>query len=199
MNTAQKNRWFSLLVALLIIVNTVTIAMFWWQHKKKPELPAGGGGLAAEFVIKALALDSNQQQAYQQLREEHQQQMRAIKERSRIQKEAFLDLFTKDSVTDEVRNAAIDANAAIEKEIAQATYQHFRKLRALCNAQQKEKFNEIIGQVLRMMSPPPGGRRPDNRGPRPGGPGPGEMPPPPMGDSTGGLPPHGEMQPPPEQ
>jgi protein CpxP len=196
MNTLQKNRWFSLLVALLIVVNIVMIAMFWWQHKNRPEQPAGGRGNAAEFVIKALALDSNQQQAYQQLREEHQQQMRAIKERSREQKEAYLDLFTKDSVTDEVKNAAIDANAAIEKETALVTYQHFRKLRALCNAQQKEKFNEIIGQVLRMMSPPPGGRRPDKHGPRPG---PGEMTPPPFDDSAaGGRPPHGEM-PPPEQ
>jgi len=67
------------------------------------------------------------------------------------------------------------------------TFEHFKKVRALCNEEQKKKFDAIIKQAIGMMGqqqgrpqgPPPDGNR---NGMHPDGPPPmqdGQMPPPP--------------------
>jgi Spy/CpxP family protein refolding chaperone len=194
MNGTQKNRWFSLLLVLLVVANIVMMTMFWLQHKRHNKENMGRpGGDAAAYIIKELALDSNQQQVYSRLRQEHQERIRHAKDQARESKEALWDLLKKDTVTETELQQILAANAELDKTADRITFEHFRKVRAICNPAQKEKFDGIIKQVMRMMKPGPGGRR------GPGAPGREDMPPPPMGDSLHDMPPppDGEMPPPP--
>jgi hypothetical protein len=77
--------------------------------------------------------------------------------------------------------------AAAEQQLEIFTFRHFQKLRAICNREQQKKFDSIIKDVLRRMSP---GRRPP--GPPPPGmdghmPAPPEGPPPAF-DEAGKIP-----------
>jgi NADH pyrophosphatase NudC (nudix superfamily) len=47
--------------------------------------------------------------------------------------------------------------AASQKEIETATWNHFSEVRKICDAKQKEKFDDIVDDILRMMAPPPHG------------------------------------------
>ena len=72
------------------------------------------------------------------------------------------------------------------------TYRHFQKLRAICNNEQKIKFDSIIQQALHQMAPAKGRRSgPGQEGMRPGD----DDRPPPPGMRRGDGPPPPGMRP----
>ncbi|MFY7963651.1 MAG: hypothetical protein ACOVO1_02035 [Chitinophagaceae bacterium] len=42
--------------------------------------------------------------------------------------------------------------ASINKKIDEITFAHFKEVRAICNAQHKKKFDEIIVKALKMQA-----------------------------------------------
>lgn len=145
----------NILVAILLIANIVTLSLYWL---KKEKLPSEGGrqGRADEFVIKELQLDSNQQNAYKALITAHRTAMRNIKEKSREHKEAFFNLLKNTDINGNEFHARLTEASQEQYLIDSITFSHFRQLRALCNDEQKKKFDNIIQQVMRMNAPPQG-------------------------------------------
>ncbi|MBC8052781.1 MAG: hypothetical protein H7Y13_06925 [Sphingobacteriaceae bacterium] len=184
METIKKNKWLSILIAVLVIANIATLSTFWILNRKSPEnLRAAGRHEASLFIINELNLNKDQQLIYKQLIAEHQSEMHDLRRKIRPLKNHFFSSI-KDTVLTE--SAIIKMAAAIgekEKEIQLATFNHFRELRKICTPEQKIKFDKIINQVMRMVAPP-GGR---GEGPPPPQHGNGPMPPPPPGQE--GMPP----------
>ncbi len=164
MNNIAKNRLLTALVILLLLANAASLATYWWTREKQillpPPPPGNGGSAAADFLIKELNFDAKQQSAYQLLREEHQQKTRAARENVQESKKTFFDLLDKDSVNSSLLTRFSEEIGKNEGQLQLYTFEHFRKVRTLCNAEQQKKFDSIIQQVLRMMGgqqqgPPP--------------------------------------------
>jgi len=177
MNFITKNKWVTIAVVVLILLNIVTLTAFWWKKNEfNPEArPPQGGAIA--FLIKELQLDSIQQQQLKLLRDEHLSASQDARRKNREAKETFFSLLEKDGITDSEINEAANASARYDAELAKITFSHFKKIRSICTASQQEKFDEIIHEVLRMMSGPQGPPPPrDGRqaGPHPDGPPPHE-------------------------
>ena len=164
MNTITKSKILSTVVIILLIANMISMIIF-WLNKQQPEQKNNVGN-TAQFLIKELQLDSSQQKIFNQLKEEHHNTVEQLREDTRKAKDAFFDLLNKDSVNEnELQITA--ANAANKQEqIDIITFRHFQKVKAICNDEQKKKFNEIIKEALRMQAPqgPPDKRPnpPDN-------------------------------------
>jgi flagellar motility protein MotE (MotC chaperone) len=189
MNNLIKNKIFSIVIVILLLANIATMIVFWTKKDKQMLPPHNVKGGVAEFLSTELSFDSTQKLAYATLREEHQEKIKEIREESRNAKDALFDLLKQSSVKDDELQKALNDIAENEKTLDKQTFHHFQKVRALCNDEQKKKFDEVIQQALRMMGPPPGGRR--------GG------PPPPNGERPQGPPPmdgeHDRPPPPNEQ
>jgi len=110
-------------------------------------------------LVKKLNLDAKQQSAYQLLREEHQQQTKMVREKVRESKKEFFDLLDKDSVNNFLLTKLSEEIGQNEGQLQLYTFEHFRKVRTLCNPEQQKQFDSIIQEVLRMMGgqqgPPP--------------------------------------------
>jgi hypothetical protein len=190
MNTITKSKILSILVIILLIANMTSMAIFWLKKDQRP--PRNGGGNTADFLIKELKLDSAQQKLYQQLREEHRDQLEKLKEETRNSKDAFFNLLNKDAVSEsDLQTAAANA-ATKQQQIDIITFNHFKKVRGICNDEQKKKFDEIIQEALRMQGP---GAPDQHQGPPPmnGHNGP---PGPPPNDRMGDGPPNDRPPPP---
>ena len=186
MNPGTKNKLLTWLVVLLLIANAATIAMFWFGKTKQPMQPKGQ---PKDFLIKELKLDTVQQEKLELLVKEHRSAVEQLREKVKGAKDNLFDLLKEPSTTDSVKKAAAAAVSTITEEIDLLTLNHFQKVRALCNPEQKKKFDEIIHQVTGMM----GQQRPPMG---PGGP--------PPGESGGDRPPlpdgqHGDKPPPPRE
>lgn len=166
MSTVAKNKLLTWLVLLLLVANAATIAMFWMNKKNGPPPPKGS---PKEFLVKELKLDTAQQAQLEELVKEHRKAAEGLREKTKAAKEAFFELLKQQDVTDSVKQAAAKAVSLNTEALDLLTLTHFQKVRALCNAGQQKKFDEIIHDITRMMGQPPRG---------PGGP----MGPPPNGD-----------------
>lgn len=178
MDRVLKNRMWSFIVGLLVVANIATLAGFWYlklRNDKIAEPP--GQSNTKNFIITQLGLNGAQQQAYGKLVQQHRQNVQILQEELRNAKDEFFNSIAHPETPQAKLDTLASTIAKAEKSIDMLTYQHFKQVRALCNDEQKLKFDNIIKQVMRMMAP--GGGRPQGP-PPPRGPG-GELPPPPGG------------------
>ena len=145
----------------------------------KEKHPLQPKGTPREFLIKELKLNAKQQEQLEVLVKEHRQAAEQLRGKTREAKESFFDLLKQQNVTDSVKQAAAKSVSIITEELDLLTLNHFQKVRALCTADQQQKFDEIIQQVTSMMGQPrpPMGPHNDPQGPPPGDPR-GDRPPP---------------------
>lgn len=186
MSNSTNNRWFTVITLMLLTANIVTLALLWtnkkhdskYRNQPPPQHPPGGQ--VFEFINHELKLDSVQQETYKKLREEHQSQVRPLRDSISRAKDNFFDLLKQESVSDSVVEYASKKIGNLEQQREIFTFRHFQKLRAICNTEQKIKFDSIIQQALKQMAPQRGprtgvgkdrtgeGRRNDNPMPKPG-------------------------------
>ncbi len=155
----QKNKWWAIAVFFLIILNLATLATFWIMRIKEKDAngmfsPARKDG-AALFLIQQLSLDSAQQQAFNELKNQHQQGTRSIRKKLRTAKENFFELLSDSAVSNNIIQEKSAAIASLEQEIELLNFQHFQQVRKLCTPQQQTKFDAIIKDVLKQIGPPP--------------------------------------------
>ena len=207
MNHLTKNRGLTWLVLLLMVANATSIAMFWLgKPKQQPqqlhaEQLRQPKGKPQDFLVKELNFDAAQQVQLEIFSKEHREAVNSFHEKIMEAKENFFAILKQKNTTDSAKKKATEAISNITQQIDLLTLNHFEKVRALCTTEQQKKFDEIIKQVIGMMSeqrrtaapaeplhigqdgdrPPP----PDvNRPPRPDG----DRPPPPD-DQRGDKPP----------
>jgi len=187
MSYFNRNKWTAIAFLVLIALNMITLSTLWIMHERGAERPNGNQPALVDFLVTELGLDSAQKKQLIVLRDEHRQQMQAIRRNNRDAKNAFFDLLQQEDLSDTVLAAAAKEAARYDAETDMLTFRHFQQIRALCTAEQKVKFESVIRQVLRMMAPPlpgrpQGGPPPGRNGEKHDGPPPGEegqAPPPP--------------------
>lgn len=177
MNNSTNNRWLSVVTLLLLTANIVTLALLWTNKNKetggdKFPPPAQGRGEVFEFLTNELKLSSAQQEAYRKLRDEHQAGQKELQDNIRKAKDALFSLLKQPGVADSLVHMYSRKAVEADQQLDEFTFRHFQKLRAICNAEQQEKFDKIIQDALRRMVPPrrqepPPGMRP-GEGPPPG-------------------------------
>jgi periplasmic protein CpxP/Spy len=166
MSNATNNRWFTIITLLLLTANIVTLALLWTNKKPgrdhfNPPLPQQQpGGQVFQFLTNELKLDSAQQETYKKLRDEHRSQVRPFQDSIGKAKDSFFDLLKQENVSDSLVESFSKKIGNLEQQRDIFTFRHFQKLRAICNKEQKNKFDSIIQLALKQMAPP--------RGPRPG-------------------------------
>jgi hypothetical protein len=153
MNYFNNTKWWAIAVILLIVLNTATLTIFWIERKSNNHLSPKheNKGAAASYLIKELAFDSMQQLQYNQLIQEHRQRTRQIRREVRNAKDAFFELLIDSSITDDIVRTAALRVSNIEQQLDILTYNHFKKVRTICNTEQKKKFDSIIKNAVQMM------------------------------------------------
>jgi len=149
----ENTRFLKFMIGALLLINLSTLAFFWFAG---PPRPKGGPG---KYLVETLQLDEQQQIAYTKIREEHQQKAREYQQESNARNKRLFDLLAT-PVVDSVRMFEIADSISIrQKAMELYTFEHFRALRAICRPDQQQKFDSIIGEAVKQMGPPSGGRR----------------------------------------
>ena len=155
----DKVKLLTILVVLLLVLNIATIAGIWKLIDPQtlamlPPPPTG----AKEYIISKLDLDEEQQKVFEELRKEHFEQIQNLQEQIRVEKDAMYDLLKSAEPDTTVTFNHIAKIMQSEERLERVTFEHFRKVRAICNTEQQQHFDAIIDQIMRMVmrSPIPG-------------------------------------------
>ncbi len=145
----DTNRFRILWVAIIVLV-VLNIGMIAWFtfFAHRPGLPP------RLFLEQELSFDEKQKDIYRHMREEHFMKARDIKEKVKTLKEAFFKAMADSSITDEELRKRASAISTEASELDVLTFKHFQQVRQMCTPEQKEKFDEIIEEVLRSMDRP---------------------------------------------
>jgi protein CpxP len=148
----DKVKLLTTLVVILLLINITTLAGIWrmmdWNNMRLMPPPPPS---PKDFIINKLGLDDEQQKVFEELRNEHFTQMSNLREEIKSEKSELYDL---------LKNPQIDTNATYkhfasimskEERLERITFEHFRKLRNVCNDEQKQHFDVIIDKVLNMV------------------------------------------------
>ncbi len=200
-------KFLKAILLILLLVNVATLSFLWFTKPPKPNLQ----GSAKGFFAKELSFSAKQEQQFETLQTAFQEQRESLRQSNRETHDAFFDLLQNPKVDSAKVKKAADEIIKIKEKEELAVFYHFQKVRAICDASQKQKFDKIVKEAAQMMGPRPqegqrpppprrdGDVRPPPRGDRQGTPPPLEMmddqgPPPPRGDRQGPPPPPPRME-----
>lgn len=150
-----------IIVLALISVNCILIGILWYNNYSRRPQPVTGN--AFEYLTKELSLTPAQLKQYDILRKQHFEFTRQMGEQQRAMRDSFFNNLKLTTVDTAAQNALEERILQHQHMLDTATFNHFRKVRAILTPQQQTRFDDLIQDVLRMMGQP----HPPGRDPRP--------------------------------
>lgn len=161
----SKTKILSVLVLLLIAVNAGLLVYFLGFRKtggdrndNKPKVDL------AEKVRQELGLTDEQAKQFQELRTVHFENMRVQFRSIREAKDSLFKILTSGNTNDSLVQKLTKTIGVHQAEMEAAGFRHFSKMRSLCTAEQKPKFDSMMARMNRKM-----GRNPFRPGEDKGG------------------------------
>ena len=168
MNNPSRNRNLVLVIAALLLTNIAVLAYFLWI--KKPKVRDEDRGRQPRITMEDRLRDSigfNKEQiaTFKQLREEQMSNMGASFDEMRKAKDNLFKLLSDPNVNDSTINNAANVIAEKQKALDMRTFNHFKRVRALCTPEQQPKYDTMIQRMFRKMNRPPmKGKDKDDKG-----------------------------------
>lgn len=158
MKLLQNSKFTGMALILLLVLNTSLLLFILFHHPGPPPPPRGDRGDRGgprEFLIHELKFDEQQRNAYDALIRDHRAAVESLEEDIRANREILVNQLENPGA-----DSAVVASAAIkigndQQQLEKVTFEHFRKVRAICRPQQQVKFDHVIKEALHIMGPPP--------------------------------------------
>jgi len=168
-----------LLVILVLVLAALNVGLvtFMWFAQRSDNGPAGPA--TARFLIKELNFNKTQEQQYLDLEHRFTDSLEPVKHKERQLHDRFFDMMHAASPDSAQVASIIDSMGHNRGQIEYLTFVHFREVRALCNAEQQQRFDKVISETMRRMGPHPP-KPPKGPGEGPQGPPPPDGPPGPL-------------------
>jgi len=155
MRNILNNKVLSWLIGVLILANIATLTFFWIGHLKDQRNHS-----PKEFLAKSLHFSESQKNAYFELAKDHNESANKIREQIKINKENLFQLLKSEKVDDSIKkNSTLKISLSIQA-LDMLTFEHFKKVRALCTEEQKPKFDELIQKMVNSVNNPQKGIKP---------------------------------------
>lgn len=94
----------------------------------------------------------------------HQQQMSALQQNHRKLVKEYFDFLKLSDIDEQEKNEKLEAIAKTESRKAEITFKHFEELKAICNEEQQEAFENIVKNLQQVLVRGGGNNLPPPRG-----------------------------------
>jgi hypothetical protein len=160
MDIYQKNRLFLWIIIVLLVVSLGSQIFLWVgvkrhrrdgkkEHSRKEyfEKDWGKGGVS-DFMKKELGLNDEQAKKIDTLVKKHFDNVKVLGDSMRVIK----DEISKELMSDQPDNQKVknlcDKIGTIRANLEFKLYSHFIEVKAVCNKEQYEKFNEFVKHIM---------------------------------------------------
>ncbi|MBP6732541.1 MAG: periplasmic heavy metal sensor [Chitinophagales bacterium] len=148
----NKVKLLYVVIVTLLLINTGTLAFIFIYGAPARQ---SGPREVSRWITEQLQLNEEQQEQYGQLQDEHRKNMDAIHEQDRNLHDRYFKLLQDPAADSALVSQLADSIALNRKQTELTTFYDFQKIRGICSPEQQKKFDQIIGEALRMMAPRP--------------------------------------------
>ena len=157
-NNSQIKFW-KWAVILLVVLNVFLLTTMWLkQHGEMHNPPRGEK--ASDFLIEQLKFSNQQLAAFETLKHAHHTSIDSLREAGKEIHHLFFDNLKNQKQDTATINKFAREIANNQTQMELVTFNHFKEVRELCDEKQKQKFDEIIQEVLKRMAAPHGEQGP---------------------------------------
>lgn len=147
----ERTKLLTYAVVALLLMN---VGIIGWVVFRRP--PHGPRHEPKTVIIERLKLDATQQEAYSRLVTAHQQVFFPLRDNGAKLRHEYFDLLKDeaiDAASADSLNRLISDN---QYQINQINLQHFKDIKALCNADQKAAFDSFVDEMAALFRTGPG-------------------------------------------
>jgi Spy/CpxP family protein refolding chaperone len=154
--TTSRNRNLLFIIAALLLTNVAVLAYFLWikkpEEKQRGSGPKNGG--MTEMLQKEVGFNNEQVAQYKQLKDQQWATIRPMFDEMRKAKDSLFRLLSDPNVNDSIIYKTSDVIAQKQKALDLQTFNHFKKVRALCTPDQQSKYDSMVLRMFRKMGKP---------------------------------------------
>ncbi len=144
------NRKLTIGIIGLLVINLIVVSFLITGHKKGGDRKNSTRHNPAQIIIKKLDFNESQVASLNTLKESHKKNVHSKDEEIRaIKKTIFNSLGDQTSVNIDSLSSMI---GAIQEDIEVAHYEHFLRIKALCNEDQLPKFTELSKELSKIFN-----------------------------------------------
>ncbi|WP_430409053.1 Spy/CpxP family protein refolding chaperone [Kordia sp.] len=137
----KKNILLYILIAFLIVMNGFFMVKIFGDSRP----PKGNPGM---FIAKELQFNEAQTKAFNELNDEHHDEMRAISREVKALKDQLFDQISETSVNTDTVNDLARRIGEKERQKDLKLFYHFKEVQKICTDEQRERLNTILKDAL---------------------------------------------------
>lgn len=147
----NKTKLLYISVIALLLLNIGTLA---YLFTRKPPMNMGPRGEGPkQIIIDRLHFDTQQEEAYCLIVEEHRAKSRDLNDLSRNLHNTLYFLLSEKIVNKEKADSLIDQIALNQKAIDNLNLDHFQKIKFICKDNQLQFFDSLVKDLSHLFSP----------------------------------------------
>ena len=146
MKQFTQNRLLVLVVAILLIAN-LALMLYFFVFRRKPEMERPQRPVS-EYVQKKLGFNAEQASKFQQLRDQHKEEMKPLIEEMKKLKDSLYSLLRRPDTNDSAAVALTKRIGDKQKDWELMIFHHFQQVRAICDSTQLPKFDSLVHQMV---------------------------------------------------
>ena len=146
MKQFTQNKFLVLLVAILLIANLgLMLYFFVFRNTQRREFPPRP---VTDFIQKQLGFNSDQAARFQQLRDQHNAEVKPVIDDMKNLKDSLYNLLQRPRINDTLAVNLIDKIGEKQKEWELMIFHHFQKVRAICDSSQLPTFDTLVHRMV---------------------------------------------------
>ena len=178
MEPTTKNKVLYIVLAILVLLNLVSIGSMWFmrfcgrppmierhmEHGMQPPGMEHPGGQQEQmgmhhhmdgkmFLAEELKFTPEQTEKFNKLRDDHFTASKKTIDEMHKSMDDMMDLIKTGGNDAKAEELATQISAK-QKELQLMAFRHFKSIRELCDDKQKEKFDTVLKDIVKMMAPP---------------------------------------------
>ena len=151
----KREKILMFIILFLVLVNSATLILMWMNRPPFPPHLGRPGGPPDKIITERLNLDEEQIKQFEIIKKEHQAQMREINTQSKELHQKYFELLENENVNDSLADSYEKQLANFTEQREEFTFNHFKKLKAICKPDQIKLFNDFVGELGKILVGPP--------------------------------------------